>query len=64
LSTFQAQRIHDAIAALDGSEESNAALDFVLASVPWHEVEIIFDESDAVHDATVIALSKFEGTCH
>ena len=68
MTTFQANRVNAAISALDGSDENDAALDFVLSSVPWHEREIMFakleNETDALHDAVTVALFKYVGTMH
>ena len=64
MSKFQASRLHAAIENLDGSPESDAALDFVLASCPWHEVEVELAATDDLRDAVTLALSRFVGTMH
>jgi hypothetical protein len=59
MSQFQADRIYEALEACDGSEEGDAHVDHVLSSVPYHEIECVLAESDALHDAVVYALAMW-----
>jgi hypothetical protein len=65
VSSFQAQRVRDALDKIDGSDEQNAALEHVLQYLPWHEAEIAMAgwESD-LRSAVDQALIKFTGTMH
>jgi hypothetical protein len=74
MSKFQAARILDAINKLDrisaatddddtANETASAAIDHVLQTVPWNEVECALREKEsALHDAVTVALVRWRPT--
>jgi hypothetical protein len=62
MSALHASRIYEALEACDGSPEGDARVDQVLSSIPWNEVEVVMADNDLMHDAIVVALTRWTPT--
>ena len=61
MSQFHANRLLQALEACTGDDDdADSKVDEVLRTIPWHEIEVISADTDALHDAVTYALATWQ----